>query len=341
MTRGASKRGGSVPRTSECSWLRLALARCLAWSSAAAFAHVTVTPGSVAAGQDATLTFRVPDERSDASTTGLRIALADGASLREVSVLPKPGWDFSTAPPVASGASTAPAPSAVPTSMPGMSGSMPGMSGSMPGMSGMSGMSGMTRPPGSVAGMSMPADTSAPTAAPDNDSDDSGPAVGSITWTARESAAIQPGTFQQFEILAAMPTDRTSLVFAAVQTYSDGTVVRWTDRAAPGGAEPAHPAPVVMLTPAGAMSMAGMPGMSMPDPAASPGSSGKSNAMAGMSMAGMSGMDMSAPKSDSVNVALAVGIAALIASTMAAILAMNAMTRARRNNRPAPPDDCH
>jgi uncharacterized protein YcnI len=306
-------------------------------ASGVASAHVTVTPSTVPAGQDATLTFRVPDESSDATTTDLRIILTGGASLHEVSVLPKPGWDFSTAPPAASSATASAAPAAPPTSMPGMSGSMPGMSGSMPGMSGKSGMSRADR---SMLGMAVPVATSSPSSAP---SDDEGPAVGSISWSARESsAAIQPGTFGQFEILAAMPADRTSLVFAALQTYSDGTVVRWIDQATPGGAEPAHPAPVVTLTDPGASaSMPGMPGMAgMPmDPTAAPTASGKSNDMSGMSM-GM-GMDMSAPKSDSVNVALAVGIAALVASMMAAILAMNAMTRARRSNRPAPPDDCH
>ncbi|HEX3826787.1 MAG TPA: DUF1775 domain-containing protein [Sporichthyaceae bacterium] len=344
-----------MPRTATRTFqAALGAAGTLLVCSAVASAHVTVTPGGVPAGQDTTLTFQVPDERSDVSTTGLRIVVADGAALRGVSVLPKPGWDFSTAPPSASSASIAPAPTAVPTSMPGMSGSMPGMSGSMPGMSGMSGMSGMARSGGSMSGMSgmsMPTDTSAPTAAPDGDSDDTGSAVGSITWTARESsAAIAPGTFGQFEILATVPADRASLVFAAVQTYSDGTVVRWIDRAAPGAPQPAHPAPVVMLLPPMPPGMPGMPGMPMPDPSASPGSSGNPNAMAGMSMPGMSGMagmsmgpgmDMSAPKSDSVNVALAVGIAGLIASMMAAILAMNAMTRARRASRPAPPDDCH
>jgi uncharacterized protein len=261
----------------------LAAAGTLLVTAGVAAGHVTVTPSSVPAGQDSTLTFRVPDERSDASTTSLRIVLTDGASLRELTVLPKPGWDWTTAPP----AEIPPTP-APPT--PGMS--MPGMS--MPGMS----------------------------------SDDSGPAVGSITWTARDSsAAIAPGEFQQFEILAAMPADRTSLVFAALQTYSDGTVVRWIDRAAPGGPQPAHPAPTVTLTAAGSM-----PGMSMPgmDPTAAP--SDKSNAMAGMSMndGSMAGMDMSGSKSDSVDVALAVGIAALVAAMMAAILAMNALTRARR-----------
>jgi hypothetical protein len=191
----------------------------------------------------------------------------------------------------------------------------------MPAMS----MPGMSMPGMSMPGMSMPAD-------------DSGPAVGSVTWTAQDSSyGIKPGQFQEFEILAAMPSDRTSLVFAAIQTYSDGSVVRWIDRAAPGGPEPAHPAPVVTLTASGAMPGMSMPGMSMPgmsmDPSAAPSSAaGKSNAMAGMSMNGsMAGMDMSGSKSDSLNVALTVGIAALVVSMMAAILATSATRRSRGN----------
>jgi hypothetical protein len=46
-------------------------------------------------------------------------------------------------------------------------------------------------------------------------------------------------------------------------------------------------------------------------------------------MSGMSGMDMSGSKSDSVNVALVVASAALIAAMTAAVLAMNALNRAR------------
>ncbi|MFI6761017.1 YcnI family protein [Micromonospora sp. NPDC050417] len=71
-------------------------------------------------------------------------------------------------------------------------------------------------------------------------------AVTRITWTADADAAIKPGQFQEFEVsLGPLPaTDR--LVLKALQTYSDGDVVRWIDEPAPG-TEPEHPAPVLTL----------------------------------------------------------------------------------------------
>ena len=54
---------------------------------------------------------------------------------------------------------------------------------------------------------------------------------------------------QEFYVLAQqLPTSGNQVVFKALQTYSDGNVVRWiqtTHRALP---EPAHPAPVLTLT---------------------------------------------------------------------------------------------
>jgi hypothetical protein len=40
------------------------------------------------------------------------------------------------------------------------------------------------------------------------------------------------------------------IVFKALQTYSDGDIVRWIDEPAPG-VEADHPAPVLKLTPGG------------------------------------------------------------------------------------------
>ncbi|HEX6501050.1 MAG TPA: YcnI family protein [Micromonosporaceae bacterium] len=79
-------------------------------------------------------------------------------------------------------------------------------------------------------------------------------AVSRITWTAAGDAAIKPGEFQEFPVsLGPLPkTDK--LVFKVLQSYSDGTVTRWIDASAPGGAEPEHPAPVLTLTPAAAAS---------------------------------------------------------------------------------------
>jgi uncharacterized protein YcnI len=80
-------------------------------------------------------------------------------------------------------------------------------------------------------------------------------AVSQITWTASADAAIRPGQFQEFPVSLG-PLPRTdSLVFKVLQTYSDGTVVRWIDPTVAGQAEPEHPAPVLNLAvpaPAGA-----------------------------------------------------------------------------------------
>lgn len=75
-------------------------------------------------------------------------------------------------------------------------------------------------------------------------------AITKITWTAVGDAAIKPGQFQEFEVsLGPLPKDKDKIVFKALQTYSDGDVVRWIDEpAAAGAAEPEHPAPVLTLT---------------------------------------------------------------------------------------------
>jgi uncharacterized protein YcnI len=75
--------------------------------------------------------------------------------------------------------------------------------------------------------------------------------VSLVTWTATPGAGIRPGEFQEFP-LSVGPLPRVdSMVFKTLQTYSDGTVVRWIEEAGPGEAEPEHPAPVLRLTAAG------------------------------------------------------------------------------------------
>jgi uncharacterized protein YcnI len=70
-------------------------------------------------------------------------------------------------------------------------------------------------------------------------------AVSTITWT---GGNIGPGQFDEFDVsVGPLPKDADELVFKAVQGYSDGSVVRWIDLSTPGGAEPAHPAPVLHL----------------------------------------------------------------------------------------------
>lgn len=79
--------------------------------------------------------------------------------------------------------------------------------------------------------------------------------VKKITWTAASGAVVKPGEFQEFPVsLGPLPkVDR--LVFKALQTYSDGAVVRWIEEPpANGGEEPEHPAPVLALQPESAAS---------------------------------------------------------------------------------------
>jgi len=77
--------------------------------------------------------------------------------------------------------------------------------------------------------------------------------VSVITWTASSAdAAVKPGQFQEFPVsLGPIPSDAKQLVFKALQTYSDGAVVRWIDEPKEG-AELEHPAPVLNITAAAA-----------------------------------------------------------------------------------------
>lgn len=75
-------------------------------------------------------------------------------------------------------------------------------------------------------------------------------AVSEVTWTADSPrTAVQPGEFEEFAISAGPLPKAPTMVFKALQTYSDGTVVRWIDLPSPGGPEPEHPAPTLSLSP--------------------------------------------------------------------------------------------
>ena len=72
-------------------------------------------------------------------------------------------------------------------------------------------------------------------------------AVSQIIWTA-SGPGVQPGEFGAFTILAGQLPDAPSLTFKALQTYSDGSVVKWIQVAAPGAQdEPQFPAPTLEL----------------------------------------------------------------------------------------------
>lgn len=80
-----------------------------------------------------------------------------------------------------------------------------------------------------------------------DDGDQITEAVSQVTWTA-QSGGIKPGQFEQFNVQVGPLPKQPSVTFRAVQTYSDGTVVKWIEQAAPGSTvEPEHPAPVLTL----------------------------------------------------------------------------------------------
>jgi uncharacterized protein YcnI len=70
-------------------------------------------------------------------------------------------------------------------------------------------------------------------------------AVESVTW---KGGSIAPGHFQQFVVSVGLPADASALAFPTLQTYSDGSVVRWIEGEPPGGGEAEHPVPTLTLT---------------------------------------------------------------------------------------------
>ena len=139
--------------------------------AAPAFAHVSVTPEQAAKGSTATLTFRVPNEKDDATTTKVEIFLPEDHRMTTLTAQPVAGWTEATS------------------------------------------------------------------------------GTASASWTANAGAGIPPDGSQNFVItLGPLPSDTDSYVFKALQTYSDGEVVRWIELTPPGGAEPDFPAPALALT---------------------------------------------------------------------------------------------
>jgi uncharacterized protein YcnI len=68
-------------------------------------------------------------------------------------------------------------------------------------------------------------------------------AVTQVTWTAQPGVGIGQGELQLFPLSLGPVPNTGSLTLAATQTYSDGTVVEWSEEGE--GAE--HPAPVLYV----------------------------------------------------------------------------------------------
>jgi uncharacterized protein YcnI len=137
-------------------------------------------------------------------------------------------------------------------------------------------------------------------------------AVSKLTWTATGDAAVKPGQFQEFPVSMGPLPQVDQMVFKTLQTYSDGTVVRWIEEPTTGGAEPEKPAPVLTLAAA--------------SPSASPAAAAPAPAAAG---------DAAEDDGDSAGLATGLGIAGLIAGLAGLVLGGLAYARTRRRE-PAP-----
>jgi uncharacterized protein YcnI len=74
-------------------------------------------------------------------------------------------------------------------------------------------------------------------------------AVSQVVWTANDpSAGIGQDQFGAFNIIVGtLPSNTSAVVFKALQTYSDGTVVSWIEPVVKGTPAPEHPTPILKL----------------------------------------------------------------------------------------------
>ena len=153
---------------------------------------------------------------------------------------------------------------------------------------------------------------------------DDGPvtqAVSQIIWTAAAGAGTAPGQFQEFHVLVQqLPDKANQVVFKALQTYSDGTIVRWIDPVVAGQPAPDHPTPILTLTPA---TDSGTAGVAATSPT-SPRRGGNPNRRY-----------LQLAKTSSVNNAKTIGIIGIVLGALGLIAAIVAIaTRPRHPNQP-------
>lgn len=212
---------------------------------AAAGAHVTLQPSTVAAGDETVLNVRVPNEEDSAATTKVQLQLPSGftSALNQ----PVPGWSVKV----------------------------------------------------KTQKLAKPVQT------------DDGPIseeVRQITWTADGAqSGIGPGQFQDFPLAVQIPDKAgVTLTFKALQSYSDGSVVRWI-----GAPDSEEPAPQVTVTEAAT-------------------DGGNSHPMDSGPESADSGSHGSGDNSDSASKGL--GIAALVLGALGLLAGGTALVRSRRTS---------
>jgi periplasmic copper chaperone A len=100
--------------------------------------------------------------------------------------------------------------------------------------------------------------------------------ISTVTW---EGGKIGPGEFDEFGISAHVPAKQGTLVFQAVQTYSNGDVVRWI-----GAPDADEPAPRVTVT---AKAEAAAPTTTTPASSGSDDDGGRDGLTLGLAIAGL------------------------------------------------------
>jgi uncharacterized protein YcnI len=236
----------SVPRRARLALVPAVAAAVAALAALPASAHVTISPDTATqGGGDVQLTFRVPNEESNASTTELQVAFPTDHPIASVLVQPMPGWTAKV-------------------------------------------------------------DTTTLATPIHTDDGDISQVVSEITWS---GGSVAPGQYGAFSVLLGqLPSNTSQVAFKAVQTYSNGDVVRWIDLAQSGQPAPDHPAPVLTLTKAGD----------------SAGTATSSNTAAGEAAS-----TSTAAASTSDSTARGLGIAGLVVGALGLAAAAFALTRRR------------
>lgn len=145
------------------------------------------------------------------------------------------------------------------------------------------------------------------------DDGDISDAVSEVTWKAISAAdGIKPNEFGKFEVIVGQLPTSASITFPAIQTYSNGDVVRWIETQTPNGPEPEHPAPVLTLTSGGATTATTQPATATTTP------TGSSSATGTVKTA-----------QDDANTAKTIGIIAIIFAVIALIAVALSMFRKR------------
>ncbi|MCV7174621.1 YcnI family copper-binding membrane protein [Mycolicibacterium sphagni] len=115
--------------------------------------------------------------------------------------------------------------------------------------------------------------------------------ISTVEWKAdNPQAGIPPNQFDMFNISAGPLPKEAMISLPAVQTYSDGKVVHWDEKAAMGQPEPEHPAPMLMLSAGGDQAVTAPAATPAPTTSAAPSASAASATSSGPAWPGITAL---------------------------------------------------